>query len=210
MSYCYTGLAVRASVDDVQATIRTYADANRGTIRQTQATPGRSDVGYYCIGKHEDWTLVGFTSVCIIPALIVQLSRALSTKVITVGQFEVIGLQHYSEVDRGVTTRMFTYLEGEPELINVNVEEMFELARQSKRFRFPTRMYESDKVGYVHEVLVSLVSEINLEEIIIDELLNGPSDMYYQIALPDINSVTIGGRADLAGWTKLLAEAGVA
>lgn len=208
MSYCYTGLAVRAEQAPVLEALALFARVRGGTLHSDVAHPDvRGAYGYFKLGTHEGWTLVGFTSVCIAPTLFVHLSRHLQTRVIAIGEYEVIGLEHYSEIDRGRTERMFSYLEGEPEMINVDPAALVELAKaEGKTIKFPRRMLEDDDITYTHDILISLICEFNLEELLMEGLYDDGVDRYFHLDISGIEALTIGGRTDCAGWSQLLAE----
>ena len=186
MSYSFWGMAVRADQTAVFEALRGWPNEREARLEPIAGSVS-ADAGWidFVTAPHEGWTVFHF-SVPLIPALAIHLSRALDTRVISIDENEVVGYEHFSVLDAGTVSRLFTRQMVVEERVGIDLSDFFQKALESPKYRFPLgplrgaieyaphdEGVETEMESEVFRIFNIVVSDINVEDIAVH--LEGPS-----------------------------------
>ena len=137
MSHNFWGMAVRADQGTVLKALREWPNERDARVEPWPRTASLEDgwIGF-AMAPHERWTVFSFDT-GLAPALPLHLSRTLRTRVISVDQHDTIGYEHFSVLDAGSLSRLFTREMDVKEKVGIDYADFFQQAKQSAKYQFP-------------------------------------------------------------------------
>lgn len=173
MSYQFWGMAVKADPGAVREALLHWPSEGEARFEECPGDPEYEE-GWvaFTIAPHGPWTV--FCSRFrqrVIPTLALHLSRALSTRVISVDQDGTTGYEHFSVLDAGSVSQVFTTDDnGDPEeIIGIDFTAFYERAKQSGKMRLRPRALDEDEELYLRgqalRIFNVVVSDINVEDL---------------------------------------------
>ena len=181
MSHKFWGMAVRADQTEVLRALRRWPNEGEARV-EPRPSAARLEHGWigFAMAPHEGWTVFRFDT-GLAPALPIHLSRTLHTRVISVDQDDTIGYEHFSVLDAGSLSRLFTREMDVKETVGIDYAEFFQQAKQSARYRFPlgplrdateynpaNEDVEMEMEGETFRIFNVVVSDIPVEHIAAD------------------------------------------
>jgi hypothetical protein len=221
MSYAFWGMAVRANEPAVVEALRRWP--NEGEARLESRRGNVSEAGWIdvALAPHEGWTVLHLRA-RLIPSLALHLSRELNTRVISVDEVETIGYEHFSVLDAGSVSRLFTREGDVKERVGVELDDFFQRAKQSPKHRFPPGplrdateyLFDDEEVAMemeseVFRIFNVVVSDINVEAIAAD--LAEPDFRIWAGDHGDraMAALTVTGRGEGPWWHELAVGASI-
>ena len=205
MSFSIGAIAVKASKEITIRAIFDFFNKNR-KLPQIDAIPSDYVTDSHIVNYINGWTIISFKQAGIFPELEIYLSKKLSTKVIAIDSNGVAEYRHFSIVEDGIPTMIFTIgLETDViENLNVDYENIFRLANSNpKAYKVVKGDTLDDAPNYAYDIFNLFISEINLEELAV-KMLEKEDSTSYSFTTTSIRL----GHANL-NWREIIDQANI-
>ncbi len=137
-------------------------------------------------------TAIGWYESGLVPDVMLHLSKALGTKVVSVDQQENVGYQHFSELNAGAVVRLFSRCDvADPPIrdyVNIPDEYLIDIARRKESKGFLARV-EKDPSQYAFDLLLA---EHDMQLFPIEELFEAQDLEYYEILVKGLGKRFLG------------------
>jgi len=166
MSYSFCGSAVHATCEQVLHSLEQIAKSQRGKLEKC-ISGSKPEAGCFDFKIKQDgeWTIMAWLhEQCLVPAIVLDLSRTCDASVISVDQIETVGYEHFSWLEHGSEYMIFTYCDGVCDEVNIDYTNWFEKYKKSKQVWLPKGLDAEQIRDRTFDVFNHIISPINVEE----------------------------------------------